>query len=170
MSVRRVEDITGALRGSRVSSSTISALNKKSYENIEKWQNLPITEEFPYVYLDGISLKRSWSGEVRNVSVLVAVGVSHSGYRDVLGVAEGCKEDKEVGELPALPEDTGAQRGEAFHHGQMPWSGRVAFGVLPGCAVAEVRGSFLPEHPEQGSEGQDEGGCFNAQGHICPGG
>jgi len=56
---------------------------------------LPITEEFPYVYLDGISLKRSWGGEVRNVSVLVAVGVGRSGYRDVLGVAEGCKEDKE---------------------------------------------------------------------------
>ncbi len=95
VSVRRVEDITEALWGSRVSSSTISDLNKKSYENIEKWRNLPITEEFPYVYLDGISLKRSWSGEVRNVSVLVAVGVSRSGYRDVLGVAEGCKEDKE---------------------------------------------------------------------------
>jgi putative transposase len=95
VSVRRVEDITEALWGSRVSSSTISDLNKKAYENIEKWRNLPITEEFPYVYLDGISLKRSWSGEVRNVSVLVAVGVSRSGYRDVLGVAEGCKEDKE---------------------------------------------------------------------------
>jgi len=95
VSVRRVEDITEALWGSRVSTSTISELNKKSYENIEKWRNLPITEEFPYVYLDGISLKRSWSGEVRDVSVLVAVGVSRSGYRDVLGVAEGCKEDKE---------------------------------------------------------------------------
>ncbi len=95
VSVRRVEDITEALWGSRVSSSTISDLNKKSYENIEKWRNLPITEEFPYVYLDGISLKRSWGGEVRPVSVLVAVGVSRSGYRDVLGVAEGCKEDKE---------------------------------------------------------------------------
>lgn len=95
VSVRRVEDITEALWGSRVSSSTISDLNKKSYENIEKWRNLPITEEFPYVYLDGISLKRSWSGEVRNVSVLVAVGVSRSGYRDVLGVAEGCREDKD---------------------------------------------------------------------------
>lgn len=95
VSVRRVEDITEALWGSRISSSTVSDLNKKSYENIEKWRNLPITEDFPYVYLDGISLKRSWSGEVRNVSVLVAVGVSRSGYRDVLGVAEGCKEDKE---------------------------------------------------------------------------
>ena len=95
VSVRRVEDITEALWGSRVSSSTISDLNKKAYENIEKWRNLPITEEFPYVYLDGIWLKRSWGGEVRNISVLVAMGVSRSGYREILGVAEGCKEDKD---------------------------------------------------------------------------
>jgi transposase-like protein len=46
------------------------------------------------VYLDGISLKRTWGGEVRNVSVLVAIGVGADGYRDILGIAEGCKEDK----------------------------------------------------------------------------
>lgn len=95
VSVRRVEDITEALWGSRVSPATISALNKKAYENIEKWRNTPIGEEYPYVYLDGISLKRSWGGEVNNVSVLVAIGVSRSGYREVLGVAEGYKEDGE---------------------------------------------------------------------------
>ena len=46
------------------------------------------------MYLDGIVLKRSWAGEVRNVSVLVAIGVSETGYREILGVAEGAKEDK----------------------------------------------------------------------------
>jgi putative transposase len=39
-------------------------------------------------------LKRTWAEEVRNVSVLVAVGVSARGYRKILGVAEGLKEDK----------------------------------------------------------------------------
>ena len=38
--------------------------------------------------------KRSWGGEVKNVSVLVAVGVNEDGYREILGVAEGTKEDK----------------------------------------------------------------------------
>ena len=46
------------------------------------------------MYLDGIALKRSWGGEVKNVSVLVAVGVNQEGYREILGVAEGAKEDK----------------------------------------------------------------------------
>ena len=94
VSVRRVEDITEALWGTKVSPSTLSELNKKVYRHIEAWRNRPIGGDYPYVYLDGIVLKRSWAGEVRNVSVLVATGVGEDGYRKVLGIAEGHKEDK----------------------------------------------------------------------------
>jgi transposase-like protein len=94
VSVRRVEDITQALWGMRVSAGTVSDLNQKMYERIEAWRKRKIEGAYPYVYLDGISLKRTWGGEVRNVSVLVAIGVGEDGYREVLGIAEGCKEDK----------------------------------------------------------------------------
>ncbi len=50
---------------------------------------------YVYVYLDGIWLKRSWAGEVRNVSVLVAIGVNEEGFREIIGVFEGTKEDKD---------------------------------------------------------------------------
>jgi putative transposase len=95
VSVRRVEDITEALWGTRVSSGTVSRLNQKIYRHIESWRNRTIEGEFPYVYLDGVILKRSWAGEVKNVSVLVAIGVGADGYRQILGVAEGQKEDLE---------------------------------------------------------------------------
>ena len=94
VSVRRVETITEALWGTRVSASTVSRLNKRIYSHIERWRNRPIAGEFAYVYLDGVVLKRSWGGEVRNLSVLVAIGVAQDGYRQILGVAEGAKEDK----------------------------------------------------------------------------
>jgi len=94
VSVRRVEDITEALWGTRVSPGTVSKLNQRIYEQIETWRNRPLEGAHPFVYLDGICLKRSWGGEVMNVSVLVAIGVDASGYRTVLGVCEGAKEDK----------------------------------------------------------------------------
>ena len=50
--------------------------------------------ECAYVYLDGLALKRSWGGEIKNVPVLAAIGVDAQGHRRVLGVAEGCKDDK----------------------------------------------------------------------------
>ena len=64
VSMRRVEDITEALWGTWVSPSTVSDLNKKIYANIDAWRNRPIEGEHPYVYLDGIVLKRTWAGEV----------------------------------------------------------------------------------------------------------
>ena len=92
VSVRRVEDITG---GSKVSPATISELNKKTYVHIEDWRNRPLQGgRYPYVYVDGIYLRRNWGGEYENVAVLVAIAVNEGGYREVLGAAEGMKEDK----------------------------------------------------------------------------
>ena len=95
VSVRRVEDISEALWGTKVSPGTISNLNKKAYEHIEKWRNRTLTKEYPYVFVDGIYLKRCWGGEFENCSVLIAIGVNNDGYREILGACEGLKEDTE---------------------------------------------------------------------------
>lgn len=95
VSVRRVEDITEALWGTKVSPGTMSSLNKKAYEHIEQWRTRPLSGRYPYVYVDGVYLKRSWGGEVQNVPVLAAIGVNENGCREIIGAAEGMKEDKE---------------------------------------------------------------------------
>ena len=73
----RVEDITEALWGSKVSPATISELNKKAYVHIEDWRNRPLQGgRYPYVYVDGIYLRRNWGGEYENVAVLAAIAVA----------------------------------------------------------------------------------------------
>lgn len=63
VSVCRVEDITEALWGSKVSPSTISELNKKAYVHIEDWRNRSLHGRcYPYVYVDGICLRCNWGG------------------------------------------------------------------------------------------------------------
>ncbi len=49
---------------------------------------------YPYLFVDGVWHKRTWGGSVENVSVLVAIGVDDTGHPEVIGVAEGMKEDK----------------------------------------------------------------------------
>ena len=57
VSVCRVEYITEALWGSKVSSSAISELNKKTYVHIEDWRNLLLQGgKYSYVDVDGIYL------------------------------------------------------------------------------------------------------------------
>lgn len=94
VSVRRVEDITEALWGTKVSAGTVSKLNQKVYGHIDTWRNRPLQGKYPYVYLDGIYLKRNWGGEYENVAILVAMAVNEDGYREVIGASEGMKEDK----------------------------------------------------------------------------
>ena len=59
VSVRRVEDITEALWGTKVSPGTISNLNNKAYEYIKSWRSRPLQHNYPYVYVDGVYLKCS---------------------------------------------------------------------------------------------------------------
>jgi len=51
--------------GTRVSPSTVSELNQKIYTHIDAWRNRPIEGEHPYVFLDGIWLKRAWAARLR---------------------------------------------------------------------------------------------------------
>ena len=60
--------------GRASSPQTVSELNQKIYEQIDAWR-APLLGEHTYVFLDGIWLKRSWGGEVKNIAVLVAIGV-----------------------------------------------------------------------------------------------
>ena len=95
VSVRRVEDVTEALWGAKVSPGTVSELNKKVYVQIEAWRNRELKSTYPYVFLDGIYLKKNWGGTIENVAILVALGVNEDGNREVIGACEGGKEDTE---------------------------------------------------------------------------
>lgn len=44
--------------------------------------------------VDEIYLRRNWDGEFENVAILVVIAVNEDGYREVLGIAEGMKDDK----------------------------------------------------------------------------
>ena len=76
ISVRRVEDITEALWGTKVSAGTVSQLNKKVYGHIDTWRNRSLQGKYPYVYMDGIYLKRNWGGEYENVAILIVMTVN----------------------------------------------------------------------------------------------
>ena len=95
VSTRRIEDVSEVLWGAGVSAGTVSNLNDKAFKAIEEWRCRPLACEYPYVYVDGIYLKRSWGGSYENVAVMVAIGVNGDGYREVIGCAESFTESSE---------------------------------------------------------------------------
>lgn len=95
VSTRRIEDVSQILWGAGVSAGTVSNLNDKAFASVEEWRNRPLEGEYPYVFVDGVHLKRSWGGSYENVSVMVAIGVNGDGDREVIGCAEGFTESKD---------------------------------------------------------------------------
>ena len=66
VSVRRVEGYYRGPVGNESSPGTISELNKKVYVYIENWRNRLLQGgKYPYVYVDGIYLKRNWAENTR---------------------------------------------------------------------------------------------------------
>ena len=65
VSTRRIEDVSEILWGAGVSAGTVSNLNDKAFKAVEEWRCRPLACEYPYVYVDGIYLKRSWGGPMR---------------------------------------------------------------------------------------------------------
>ena len=71
------------LKGVSFETAIISELNKKAYVHIEDWRNRPLQGgRYPYVYVDGIYLRRNWGGEYENVAILVAIAVNEMCIRD----------------------------------------------------------------------------------------
>lgn len=91
-STRRIEDVSEVLRGAGVSAGTVSNLDDKAFKAVEEWRRRPLAREYPYVYVDGVYLRRSWGGSYENVAVMVAIGVNEDGCREAIGCAEGFTE------------------------------------------------------------------------------
>ena len=87
VSVRREEDITEALWGTRCppARSRTSTRRFTSIWALAHPENR--RQSLPTSHLDGLVLKRRWGGEIKNVSVLAAIGVDGDGYRRIPSVS-----------------------------------------------------------------------------------
>lgn len=87
VSTRKVTKITEQLCGLEVSSSQVSRLSKQLDEKLEKFRNRQLEDEYPFVYFDALYEKVRYAGVVRDIAVLVAIGVNRrTGKREIIGI------------------------------------------------------------------------------------
>ncbi|AEG34367.1 transposase mutator type (plasmid) [Thermus thermophilus SG0.5JP17-16] len=86
VSQRKAAEVLSLLLGHRYTHETVSAITDGVLEKVEAFRQRPLPEEMAFVYLDGFFLKVLWEGEgVERASVYVALGITPSGERQVLG-------------------------------------------------------------------------------------
>jgi putative transposase len=93
VSTRTLSLISRRLIGRSLSHEEVSRANRELTEAIERWRMRDLSKEpVKYLFLDGVTLKMRISGSVEQVPVLVAIGVTLSGHKKVLGLQSGDKE------------------------------------------------------------------------------
>ena len=87
VSTRKVTKITEQLCGFEVSSGQVSRLSKELDETLEAFRNRPLEDEYPFVYFDALYEKVRYGGIIRDIAVLVAIGVNkRTGKSEILGI------------------------------------------------------------------------------------
>lgn len=68
------------------SPSLISQVADAISEEVKLWQNRPLDEVYPVVYLDAVRIKVRHDSRVINKAVYLAIGVNMNGIKEVLGM------------------------------------------------------------------------------------
>jgi putative transposase len=93
VSTRKVDDLVRALGIDGISRSEVSRICKVLDAEVRDFLSRPIEHECPYLWLDATFHKVREAGRVVSVATVVAIGVSTTGERTVLGAATGPSED-----------------------------------------------------------------------------
>ena len=96
VSTRRVKKITTELCGREFAKSTVSRLTKRLDEQVKAWDERPLEGEYPFLVLDAMHVKVRRQGGVRSTAVLLAVGISEEGQREILGLRVAPGETEEA--------------------------------------------------------------------------
>jgi transposase-like protein len=91
VSTRKVKAITEQLCGVEVTATQVSRATAQLDEVLQEWRERPLGEIL-YLYLDARYEKVRVSGQVRDVAVLVATGITPEGERQILGVSVSLSE------------------------------------------------------------------------------
>jgi len=93
ISTRTLSMISTRLIGRRISPAEVSNANKELIDAVEKWRDRDLSDEpIKYMFLDGVCFDMRIDGSIEKVPVLVAIGVTGTGCKRVLGFQAGDKE------------------------------------------------------------------------------
>jgi putative transposase len=95
MSTREIRDHLKEIYQIEVSPELISTVTDSVMEAVREWQNRPLQDVYPIMYLDALMVKVKDQGHIMNKAVYLAIGITMEGRKEVLGLwiekSEGAK-------------------------------------------------------------------------------
>ncbi len=95
LTTREIEGHLLEIYGVEISPTLVSQVTDAVNADVQLWQNRALEEVYPIVYFDALWTKTKETGTVKKVAVYLALGITMSGQKEVLGMwaanSEGAK-------------------------------------------------------------------------------
>ena len=92
MTTRQISDTIDDIYGFEASEGFISDVTDKIIPQIEDWQNRPLAEVYPVIYIDAIHYSVRDNGVIRKLAAYVMLGINEEGYKEVITIEVGQNE------------------------------------------------------------------------------
>ena len=89
MTTRQISDTLEDIYGFEASEGFISDVTDKILPQIEDWQNRPLSEVYPVLYIDAIHYSVRDNGIIRKLAAYVILGINMDGKKEVLTIQVG---------------------------------------------------------------------------------
>lgn len=89
MTTRQISDTLQDIYGFEASEGFISDVTDKLLPQIEEWQNRPLSDVYPVVFIDAIHYSVRDNGIIRKLAAYVILGISKEGLKEVLTIQVG---------------------------------------------------------------------------------
>ena len=92
LTTRQISEHIMDIYGFEVSEGFVSDVTDKLLPQIEEWQQRPLDEVYPVVFIDAVHYSVKTEGIVKKLAAYVALGINMEGYKEVLGLYIGANE------------------------------------------------------------------------------
>ena len=92
MTTRQISETIEDIYGFEASEGFISDVTDKILPQIEDWQNRPLDEVYPILYIDAIHYSVRDNGVIRKLAAYVILGINTEGKKEVLSITVGDNE------------------------------------------------------------------------------
>ena len=89
MTTRKISETIEDIYGFEVSEGMVSDITDRLLSQIEEWQNRPLDEVYPIVFIDAVHFSVRDNGQVKKLAAYVILAVNLEGKKQVLSIHIG---------------------------------------------------------------------------------
>lgn len=89
MTTRQISDTIEDIYGCQISEGMVSNITDRLLPEIEEWQNRPLYDVYPIVFIDAVHFSVRDNGIVRKLAAYIILGINSDGHKEVLSIQVG---------------------------------------------------------------------------------